>query len=123
MNFATHYLLISDNSTSEGGSLEPPRLFAIVKTEHLMSIFIWTIIVGFVVGLIARALVPGKDEAGFLVTTGLGISGALIGSVLGRILGMYGPQEPASLVMSVLGAVIVLLAYRRFFASTRPAAQ
>jgi uncharacterized membrane protein YeaQ/YmgE (transglycosylase-associated protein family) len=88
-----------------------------------MSIFIWTIIVGFVVGLIARALVPGKDEAGFLVTTGLGISGALIGSVLGRVVGMYGPQEPASLIMSVLGAVVVLLSYRRFFASTRPAAR
>lgn len=86
-----------------------------------MSIFIWTIIVGFVVGLIARALVPGKDEAGFLVTTALGVSGALLGSVIGRVLGIYGPQEPVSLVMSVLGAVAVLLAYRRFFASTRPA--
>jgi len=86
-----------------------------------MSIFIWTVIVGFIVGLIARALVPGKDEAGFLVTTGLGVSGALIGSVIGRLLGMYGPQEPASLVMSVVGAILVLITYRRFFASTRPA--
>jgi len=86
-----------------------------------MSIFIWTIIIGFVVGLIARALVPGKDEAGFLVTTALGVAGALVGSVVGRMLGMYGPQEPASLVMSVLGAILVLVAYRRFFASTRPA--
>jgi uncharacterized membrane protein YeaQ/YmgE (transglycosylase-associated protein family) len=86
-----------------------------------MAIFIWTIIIGFVVGLIARALVPGKDAAGFLVTTGLGVFGALIGSVIGRLFGMYGPQEPASLVMSVVGAVLVLLTYRRFFASTRPA--
>lgn len=86
-----------------------------------MSILVWTIIVGFVAGLIARALVPGKDEAGFLVTTALGISGALVGSVVGRLLGLYGPQEPASLVMSVLGAVLVLITYRRFFASTRPA--
>lgn len=88
-----------------------------------MYIVVWTIIVGFIVGLIARALVPGRDEAGFLVTTGLGIAGALLGSVMGRAFGMYGAKDPTSLVMSVVGAVVVLLAYRRFFASTRPAAR
>ena len=88
-----------------------------------MYIIVWTIIIGFVVGLIARALVPGRDEAGFLVTSGLGIAGALLGSVIGRAFGMYGSKDPTSLVMSVIGAVIVLLAYRRFFASTRPAAR
>ena len=88
-----------------------------------MYIIVWTIIVGFVVGLLARALVPGRDEAGFLVTTGLGMAGALLGSVMGRAVGMYGPKDPASLVMSVVGAILVLLAYRRFFASTRPAAR
>jgi uncharacterized membrane protein YeaQ/YmgE (transglycosylase-associated protein family) len=88
-----------------------------------MYIVVWTIIVGFIVGLVARALVPGRDDAGFLVTTGLGIAGALIGSVIGRAFGMYGSKDPASLVMSVIGAVVVLLAYRRFFASTRPAAR
>lgn len=88
-----------------------------------MYIVVWTIIIGFIVGLIARALVPGRDEAGFLVTTGLGIAGALLGSVIGRAFGMYGPRDPTSLVMSVVGAIVVLLAYRRFFASTRPAAR
>lgn len=83
-----------------------------------MLIIVWTIIIGVIVGLVARAILPGKDEAGVLVTTGLGISGALFGSVLGRALGMYGPREPVSLVMSILGAVVVLMVYRHYFAST-----
>jgi len=84
---------------------------------------VWAVVVGFCVGLLARALVPGRDEAGFLVTTGLGISGAILGSIVGRVLGLYGPQDAVGLVMSVVGAVLVLLAYRRFFASTRPIAR
>jgi uncharacterized membrane protein YeaQ/YmgE (transglycosylase-associated protein family) len=82
---------------------------------------VWTVIVGFCVGLLARALVPGRDAAGFLVTTGLGISGAILGSLFGRLLGMYGPSDPASLVMSIVGAVIVLLVYRKFFSPTSAA--
>ena len=83
-----------------------------------MFIVVWTILIGFVVGLIARALLPGRDETGVLVTTGLGISGALFGSVLGRALGMYGPRDPVSLVMSILGAMIVLFVYRHYFAGS-----
>ena len=73
---------------------------------------IWTIIIGFVIGLIARALMPGRDPAGFIITTVLGIAGALVGSILGRAFGFYGEGEPASLIMSVLGAIILLTAYR-----------
>ena len=83
-----------------------------------MLLVVWTIIIGFVVGLIARAILPGRDEAGVLVTTGLGISGALFGSMLGRALGMYGPGDPVSLVMSILGAVVILMGYRHYFAGT-----
>ena len=54
---------------------------------------LWTIIIGFVVGLIARAVIPGRDPAGFIITTILGIAGALIGSVMGRVLGFYGEGE------------------------------
>jgi uncharacterized membrane protein YeaQ/YmgE (transglycosylase-associated protein family) len=88
-----------------------------------MFIVIWTIIIGFVVGLIARAVMPGRDEAGVLVTTGLGMSGALLGSVLGRALGMYGPGEAVGLLMSTIGSVIVLLVYRNYFAGTRTIAR
>ncbi len=73
---------------------------------------LWTIIIGFVVGLIARAVIPGRDPAGFIITTILGIAGALIGSVIGRVLGFYGEGEAAGLIMSVIGAVLLLVGYR-----------
>jgi uncharacterized membrane protein YeaQ/YmgE (transglycosylase-associated protein family) len=76
-----------------------------------MSI-IWTICIGFIIGLIARALVPGKDEAGFIITTALGVSGALISSLIGHAFGLYGENQPASFAMSVIGAVALLVGYR-----------
>lgn len=69
---------------------------------------IGTIIVGFVVGLLARAFKPGKDKMGIILTTLLGIVGALVGSFIGRALGFYGPDEPAGWIMSILGAILVL---------------
>lgn len=75
-------------------------------------IIIWTIVIGFVIGLLARALMPGRDPAGFIVTTLLGIAGALVGSMLGRVFGLYGEGESVGLVLSVLGAVILLATYR-----------
>jgi len=76
-----------------------------------MSI-LWMIIIGFVIGLIARAIMPGRDPAGFIVTTLLGILGAVIAGFLGQALGWYGPGEPAGLIASVIGAMIVLGIYR-----------
>jgi uncharacterized membrane protein YeaQ/YmgE (transglycosylase-associated protein family) len=78
---------------------------------------VWIIILGFFVGLIARAIIPGKDAAGFIVTTGLGMSGALIGATIGRLLVFRHSDQPASFVISVLGAAILLLAYKRLFIS------
>jgi uncharacterized membrane protein YeaQ/YmgE (transglycosylase-associated protein family) len=75
---------------------------------------IWTILIGFVIGLIARAIMPGRDSAGFITTTVLGIAGALVGSIIGRAFGLYGEGEAAGLLMSVLGAVLLLTAYRYF---------
>ena len=79
---------------------------------------VWTILVGFFVGLVARALVPGRDAAGFMVTTGLGIAGAILGSALGRILGLYAPGEATGLVMAIIGAVALLALYKKFFLKT-----
>ncbi|MFO0417166.1 MAG: GlsB/YeaQ/YmgE family stress response membrane protein [Pseudomonadota bacterium] len=73
---------------------------------------IWTIAIGFVVGLVARAVLPGKDTAGFALTTVLGISGALVGSLIGRALGLYAQGDAPGVVMSVLGAVGLLALYR-----------
>ena len=75
---------------------------------------LWTIVIGFIVGLIARFVLPGQDAHGLVMTTLLGIGGALLGSFLGQALGMYAPGQPAGWIMSVLGAVILLLIARAF---------
>ena len=69
---------------------------------------ITTIIVGFIVGLIARALKPGNDSMGIIMTTLLGIAGAFVARFLGQTMGLYGPNEPAGWIASVIGAVILL---------------
>ena len=75
-----------------------------------MSI-IWTIIIGFIVGLVARFLMPGRDPAGFVVTAILGIVGALVATWIGQALGWYAPGQPAGFIGSVIGAIIVLAIY------------
>jgi len=67
------------------------------------------IIVGFIVGLIARAIMPGNQNMGFIMTTVLGIVGALVAGLLGRTLGWYADGEPAGWIASIVGAIIVLL--------------
>lgn len=71
--------------------------------------FIWTIIIGFVAGIIAKFIFPGKNEpSGFILTTILGIVGAFVATFLGQSLGWYGPNEGAGLIGAVVGAVVVL---------------
>jgi uncharacterized membrane protein YeaQ/YmgE (transglycosylase-associated protein family) len=66
------------------------------------------IIVGFIVGLIARAIMPDTQSMGFVLTTILGIVGAVVAGFLGRTLGWYGPADPVGWIASVVGAIIVL---------------
>ncbi len=74
-----------------------------------MSI-IWTIIIGFVAGVIAKFITPGSNEpSGFILTTILGIVGAFVATWLGQSLGWYGPNQGAGLIGAVVGAIIVLL--------------
>ena len=73
---------------------------------------IWTIIIGLVIGLLARAIMPGRDPGGFIITTVLGIAGALVGSFVGQGLGLYAQGEPAGMIVSVLGAILLLVGYR-----------
>lgn len=76
-----------------------------------MSI-LWTIIIGFVAGVIAKFIMPGPNEpAGFILTTILGIVGAVVATFLGQALGWYRPGEGAGLIGAVVGAIIVLLVY------------
>ena len=76
---------------------------------------IWTIVIGLFVGLLARALVPGKDEAGVVITTALGISGALIGTAIARLTELYNPSFTTTAALSVFGATILLIAYKKIF--------
>ena len=70
-----------------------------------------TIIVGFIVGLIARALLPGKQAMGFILTTILGIVGAVLAGYIGQALGWYTVGEGVGFIGSVVGAIVVLLIY------------
>lgn len=71
---------------------------------------IWTIIIGFVAGVIAKFLHPGPNEpSGFILTTILGIIGALVATYIGQAIGWYGPNEGAGLIGAVVGAIIVLV--------------
>ena len=73
---------------------------------------IWTILIGFVVGLLAKMLTPGKDPAGFFVTIAIGIAGSLLATYGGQALGLYAAGEPAGFLGSLVGAIILLLVYR-----------
>jgi uncharacterized membrane protein YeaQ/YmgE (transglycosylase-associated protein family) len=72
---------------------------------------LYTIVIGFIVGLVARLVKPGRDNMGLVLTAVLGIVGAMLGGFLGRALGIYAPDEPAGFLASVVGAIIVLMAY------------
>ena len=73
-----------------------------------MSI-IWTILIGFVAGVIAKFIMPGKNEpSGFILTTLLGIGGAFLATYLGQAIGWYGPNEGARFIGAIVGAIILL---------------
>lgn len=73
-----------------------------------------TIIIGFIVGLLARALTPGKDPGGFIVTTLIGIAGSLLATFLGRSLGWYQLGQSAGFFAALIGAIVLLVVYRMF---------
>ena len=76
-----------------------------------MSVIGW-IVCGFIVGVVGKLLMPGKDPGGFLATVAIGIIGALFGGMLGRMIGMYGQDDPVGFVMAVIGAILFLWLYR-----------
>jgi uncharacterized membrane protein YeaQ/YmgE (transglycosylase-associated protein family) len=76
-----------------------------------MSI-IGAIVIGLIVGALAKFIMPGKDPGGIIVTILLGIAGALVATFLGRALGWYAEGESAGLIMSLIGAILLLLLYR-----------
>ena len=75
---------------------------------------IWTLVVGLIIGVIAKFLMPGKDPGGFIITMLLGIAGSVLANFLGSAVGWYREGEPAGLIASVIGAIILLSAYRAY---------
>jgi len=73
--------------------------------------YVWTALIGFIAGLVARAVHPGKDDLGFIMTIVLGIAGSFIATFLGQALGWYKQGESAGFIMSVIGAVVLLVIY------------
>ena len=73
---------------------------------------IWIILIGAVVGALAKFVMPGADPGGFFVTALLGMAGALVATFVGRFIGLYGPGQGAGFLASIVGAILVLLVYR-----------
>ena len=77
-----------------------------------MEAILGTLVIGLIVGVIAKLLMPGRDPGGCLITILLGIAGAFVAGFLGRAIGWYEPGQPAGFIASVIGAMLVLLVYR-----------
>jgi uncharacterized membrane protein YeaQ/YmgE (transglycosylase-associated protein family) len=73
---------------------------------------IWTLLIGLIVGALAKLVMPGKDPGGTIVTILLGIGGAFLASFIGRSAGWYSTGEAAVFIASILGAVLLLAGYR-----------
>lgn len=73
---------------------------------------LWIIVIGFVVGLLARMLMPGRDPGGFIITILLGIAGSFVATWAGQHFGWYRQGQPAGFIAAILGAVLILFVYR-----------
>ncbi|HUL64737.1 MAG TPA: GlsB/YeaQ/YmgE family stress response membrane protein [Burkholderiaceae bacterium] len=75
---------------------------------------IWTIIIGLIVGLLARFLMPGDDKMGLILTAALGIGGSLVATYAGQALGWYAAGEGAGFIASLIGAIVLLAIFHVF---------
>jgi uncharacterized membrane protein YeaQ/YmgE (transglycosylase-associated protein family) len=79
--------------------------------ENAMEI-LWMLIIGLIVGALAKLIMPGKDPGGVIVTMLIGVAGALLAGLIGRSLGWYQARESAGFIASIIGAVALLAVYR-----------
>jgi uncharacterized membrane protein YeaQ/YmgE (transglycosylase-associated protein family) len=77
------------------------------------------IVIGLLIGIVAKFLLPGDDPGGFIVTTLIGIAGSFAAGYIGRAAGWYQEGEPVGFIASVLGAIVLLLLYRMLFRNRR----
>lgn len=73
---------------------------------------LWSLIIGLIIGAVAKLLMPGRDPGGFIVTMLIGIAGSILGTIIGRALGLYPEGSSAGFIMSVIGAMLLLFLYR-----------
>ena len=73
---------------------------------------LWTIVIGLVVGIIAKFLMPGRDSGGFIITILLGIAGSFVATYIGQHLGWYREGQPAGFIGAILGAILILIVFR-----------
>ncbi len=81
---------------------------------------IWALLVGLIVGAIAKLFMPGKDPGGIIVTMLLGVAGAALAGLLGRALGWYHINEAPGIIASIIGAMLLLFVYRLIIGRRRP---
>lgn len=78
---------------------------------------LWTLLIGLLVGIVAKFLMPGRDPGGFIITALIGVAGAFVAYGIGRAVGWYAEGEAAGFVASVVGAVVLLAIYRMLVGS------
>jgi len=76
-----------------------------------MLSILWTVLIGLVVGIIAKVLHPGRENMGIVMTAVLGIAGSLLATLIGRLVGFYKPGEAAGFLMALVGAIVLLVIY------------
>jgi uncharacterized membrane protein YeaQ/YmgE (transglycosylase-associated protein family) len=77
-----------------------------------MFSLLWALIIGLIVGAVAKLLMPGKDPGGIWITMALGIAGSIVATYLGQLMGWYREGQTAGFIMSVVGAIVLLVVYR-----------
>ena len=80
---------------------------------------LWTLLIGLLVGIVAKMLMPGRDPGGFIITALIGIAGAFLAHFIGRQMGWYADGQPAGFLASVGGAILLLALYRMAFGRRR----
>jgi len=88
-----------------------------LERSSMLTTLLITALIGLIAGALAKAIMPGRDPGGLVVTMLLGIAGAFVGTFFGRLLGVYGPESSAGFLASVIGAIVLLFAYRQLRAT------
>jgi uncharacterized membrane protein YeaQ/YmgE (transglycosylase-associated protein family) len=79
---------------------------------------LWMIVIGLIVGALAKLIMPGRDPGGIIVTILLGIAGSVVAGLLGRAVGWYSEGQPAGFIASIIGAIVILAIYRLIIGRT-----